>query len=886
MFSDVSGSATALRPGLGWKRGALRPLVLAMLAGGMAGPFALAETAYAQNAPQAAARSYQIAAGPLGAALNQFAAVSGIFLSGAADLTAGKQTAGLQGNHSVSAGLARLLQGTGLEAQAEGGNRYSLRRIGQPQASADSVTELSGITVEAALTPADESATNYTVSRSSSASKLNLALKETPQTITVFTEKLMEDLNATTVNEVMTYAPGVTVLENGVPGAGRVQYFSRGFAINSFQIDGLMTDGAAFGAQNNASNRTAIGFQDTFLYERIDIIRGSSGLTTGQGDPSASLSLVRKRPLAERQIQANLKYGSWDNKRGEFDLSTPINESGSWRTRIVATGERGHSYMDRVKHHGHALYAISELDVTASTRISVGATQLKRRLDGAGPHGLVRATNYGDPTKTPSGNVYHSDLGRSYNNATQWSYRDFYYSNTFATLNHVFANDWEIVGSYNHFSAKSDRFYGVMGSQFYLPEYDVASYVWGREKYENATKAYDVYLKGDFGLLGRRHDFVAGYNQTESRRHEHGYLTSPGPVWPTLPDVDDPRYAQYWNSGQWIRPSAWNDGDVGLPPIDARYQKYGYSWEHSNGYYQSEHKQNGIYASLRLRPLEHLQVIVGGRYGKGERMQDQKTHTTFSPYAGLIYELTPSMNAYAGYARVEKPNVATTSNPVDINGVWLKPLRANTIETGIKAGFFEDRLNLAATYFTMTQDNFPIATDKWVTNPDVIGYVDRAYEGVDGYRIYGVELSLSGQVTPHWQIMAGYVNQHQKVPFDVNNPPYGVAVEDFAEQFFFPKNQFKLFTTYDFLERFTVGGGVTWQSGSLTSNFEASDKGMVPVYQGSYALWNLMARWRLNPNATLGLNVNNVFDKVYFTNASGANFGTPRNVTASISLSF
>lgn len=842
----------------------------------------------AQSTPVESVSHYQIPSGPLAPALNQFAATAGIYLSSSVELTQNKSSMGLHGEYSVAGGLAELLRGTGLQAVPAGGRNYNLRLLAQSQTD-PGVRELDGVTVVAMQSLAAESASNYTVSRSSSASKLDLALKETPQSVTVFTEKLMQDMNANNVDEVLNYTPGVTVIENGVPGAGRVQYFSRGFAVNSFQIDGLMVDGAAFGAQNNASNRTAIGFQDAFLYERLDIIRGSTGLTSGQGDPSASLSFIRKRPLPERKIALNLKYGSWDNKRGEFDFSTPMNESGTLRTRLVATRQDGNSYIERVKQRGDAVYGIIEFDPAPSTTISVGGTRLTRHLDGAGPHGISRVTGYWDYNKNPSYNVYNADeLGRDFNNATQWSYRDFSYTNLFATLDHTFDNDWQFNASFNRFGAKSDRFYGVMGSQFYLPEYDVASYVFHREKYENRNYSYDVSLKGNFQLLGRQHDFVVGANQTRSNRTGHSFRQSPGPGWPTLPDIDDPQYDYYWKTGQWIRPSQWNNGDIGLPPIPESAQKaFGFTDWNTPGFTGTSKKnQKGVYASLRLRPLERLQVILGGRWGKGEEGYAQPS--SFLPYGGLIYELTPSINVYGGYARVEKPNEPASGRPVTLEGDWLKPLKANTIEAGIKAGLFDNSLNLAATYFTMTQDNFPIQTEKWVEDPDYPGNYGRAWTGVDGYRIYGVELSAAGQITPNWSVMTGYVWQRQRIPFDINNPPDGVQIDEFDESFFFPKNAVKLFTTYDFLERYTVGGGVTWHSGGLTSiranSPDAGRRGFLS--QGSYAIYNLMARYRFSDHVTLGVNVNNVFDKWYFTNSSTGNYGPPRNVTASLSLAF
>lgn len=851
----------------------------------------LQSEAHAQGADQTAV--YRIQAGPLGVALNQFAAVSGIYLSGQASLTQGKSSPGLQGSHTVASGLAALLHGTGLEAVPQGNGQYSLREMPQAQSDAG-VHTLSSIRVRAA-SPAQESATNYTVRRSSSASKLELELKETPQSVSVFTEKMVQDLAIGSISEVFEWTPGVTVLENGVPGAGRVVYYARGFAINNFQMDGVMLDGFAFGGQNNASNRTAVGMQDPFVYERMDIVRGSTGLTTGSGDPAASLNFTRKRPLAERRIQANVKIGQWDFRRAEFDFSTPLSDSGAWRARFVGASQRGNSHLDRVSQRGQTGYGITELDITPDTMLSLGFSHLTRNIDGAGPHGTRRSTSYRswDPDlKRYVMKVSSADyLDRSHNSATQWSYRDFSWRNYFVTLEHGFRNGWRVNAAYNRIMATSDRFYGVIGSQFYLPEYDVASYDVYREKYDNHISAYDFNLSGDFELLGRQHDFVIGMNAIKTR--SVGYAFPSGPASLTFPTVDGPNKNSdafsYYYQNQWFRPSAWNEGDVALPYITQSQKDFGFlNWDTPRVGASTATWQRGVYVSARLRPTERLQTILGARYGRGTK--NYHAPRSFIPYAGLVYELTPSTNVYASYTRIEKPQTPSDGRPVGADGQFLDPIQGNSLEFGVKAGLMDNRLNLAASYFTMTQNNVGVMDPNGplVTDPDYPqnGARNPSYKGIDGYRVYGLDLSFAGQITSDWMIAGGYIYQRQNIPDELLE--LAASTEEFEESFFFPKHSIKLFTTYRLSEHWTVGGGVTWQSGGKTSTQEYDENGLARgfVHQGSYALVNLMARYRHNEHLTLGLNINNAFDKWYFTNANIANYGTPRNIVATVQLSF
>ncbi|KAG0789104.1 hypothetical protein G6F22_006810 [Rhizopus arrhizus] len=132
---------------------------------------ASAPPALAQAAPSAdAARRYDVPAGPLGLALGRFAAQAGVVLSFDAQLTQGKQSAGLQGDYGIASGLAAMLAGTGLEAVSQGGNNYGLRVAG--------AQTLAPVEVLGSREPAPSEGTDsYTVGLSTTATKLPMTLR-------------------------------------------------------------------------------------------------------------------------------------------------------------------------------------------------------------------------------------------------------------------------------------------------------------------------------------------------------------------------------------------------------------------------------------------------------------------------------------------------------------------------------------------------------------------------------------------------------------------------------------------------------------------------------------------------------------------------------------
>jgi outer membrane receptor for ferric coprogen and ferric-rhodotorulic acid len=85
------------------------------------------------------------------------------------------------------------------------------------------------------------------------------------------------------------------------------------------------------------------------MFDRVEVVRGATGLVTGAGTPSAAINLVRKRPLAEQKVTLTGAAGSWDNYRGEIDASSPLNDSGTLRGRVVTSYRDANGFRDGQK---------------------------------------------------------------------------------------------------------------------------------------------------------------------------------------------------------------------------------------------------------------------------------------------------------------------------------------------------------------------------------------------------------------------------------------------------------------------------------------------------------------------------------------------------------
>ncbi|AUA57456.1 Ferripyoverdine receptor precursor [Achromobacter spanius] len=793
--------------------GTLAPVACALFTALMA--LASTPPAWAQTADSAAsARRYDVPAGPLGLALSRFAAQAGVVLSFDASLTQGKQSAGLQGEYGIASGLAAMLAGTGLEAVSQGGNNYGVRRA--------SAQTLAPVEVLGSREPGPSEGTDsYTVGLSTTATKLPMSLRETPQSVSVMTRQRLSDQGLNTLEDAIANTPGLTFKKKGSADDNEKGLYARGMEVTNMQVDGVPTH----------KDFNALGL-DTALYDRIEVVRGSTGLLNGAGNPAASINLVRKRPTPEFQAGVGAAVGSWDYKRTEFDLGSPLDEAGKLRGRVVGAWQEGGSFIDRVKQDSQLLYGVIEADLGERTMLTLGGEYQRKHCTACSYFGFPAA--YADGTKT--------DFRQSFNSATDWSRQTRTRYNVFATLDHEFAPLWKGSVTVSHTGDDNDRTYGWFSSNGWAdPNTGRGASLWvAKWPIPKTQNAVDASLSGAFNAFGRQHDLVVGASLSRTRGDYDMYplWTAPG-YDAKIPDIRD------WSGN--------------MPEPD---------WQTTGKRYYTE-KQSSIYGALRLRPTDALSVVLGSRvtwwdqqasynYNDGTSYPDNmREQGVYTPYAGLVYDLTPTLSAYASYTSIFQPQQAQ-----NVSGGVLEPIKGNTYEIGLKSTWLDGQLNGSLALFRTRQDNYAmIDGDKLAPNGD------SAYVAADGAVMRGVEAELSGELTPGWQMQLSYAYVDRRLP------------QGFITQVGLPRHIAKLYTTYRLpgdLSGLTVGGGVRWESGSDYSmrgpggqQFESSQSG--------YALVDLMARYQFNRQWSATLNLNNIFDKKYYasTNVYSNYYGAP-----------
>ncbi|WP_460106091.1 TonB-dependent siderophore receptor [Pseudomonas sp. H2_G10] len=604
-------------------------------------------------------------------------------------------------------------------------------------------------------------------------------------------------------------------------GPGRQSYTARGFDIDNLMYDGIPSGykGASVGAQPNLA-----------MFDRVEVVRGATGLVTGAGNPSAAINLIRKRPLDEQKVTLTGAAGSWDDYRGELDASSPLNDSGTWRGRVVTSYRDANSFIDHAEEYHGLFYAVTEADLSEDTTLTLGYSNQKDK------------TNYFWGASMIGRDGHHLDLPRAYNPGTDWENKDQEINTVFAELRQQLANDWKLQINANY--AEQNALFSGSYQLRWAADKTLARTVY-QAAYDENQAGVDAFASGPFQAFGRTHELVVGASRRIYDMTTHDY--SP--------------YDSYW-------PLTAGKPDF-LHTTDTR----------------EITTQDGFYLTTRLSLADPLKLILGGRLdwydydAHGSNASDYKVTRNLTRYAGLIYELDDQHSVYVSYSDIFTPQSAK-----DTAGTPVKPIVGKNYEVGIKGEYLGGALNASVALFRVDQQNR--ATKVTVQNcPQT-----ECYEASGEIRSQGIDFELQGALTDNWQVGGGYTYARTHTIKDDANPQKVNQQFDTDT----PEHLFKLTTRYNLqgpLEKFRVGGNISWQS-RMYNDIALANGSSYRLQQGAYAVTDLMAGYKVNEHIDLQLNANNIFDRRYYSTIAnsadygGDAYGNPRNMMLTAKYTF
>lgn len=672
----------------------------------------------------------------------------------------------------------------------------------------------------------DNEKQDYAVKTTRAGTKLLLTPRDVPQSVSVVTQQRMQDQQLQTVTDVLNNTTGIT---SNLVDSERSEYYSRGFKITNFTFDGIPTSvGDSWNYGDAAS--------DTAIYDRIEVVRGATGLMTGAGSPSASVNMVRKHADSKEFTgSVSASYGSWNKQRYVADIAGPLNSNGSLRGRVVTGYQDQDSWLDRYHKNKKFLYGVVDADLTEHTTLSLGYDYEK--ADTRDP------TWGGLPVFYSNGSLTH--YNRSLNSAADWTYYHTEVQKLYADLVHNFNNGWSIHVNGTHAkNTFSDKLLNIYSA---FPDETTGEGVTGYGSLDRGKReqtSVDGYASGPFELFGRQHQLMAGVSY--SRQHNQTYSQD------GVTDLDE---YDITSADMGAFNNNWT-GNIAEP-----------QWQ---GWYLNANdviRQKSAYTAARFSLADPLSLIIGARYTEwstnGSSSNMTKSNTT--PYAGLVYDINDTWSAYASYTSIFQPQTYR-----DASGHYLSPVTGKSYETGLKSAWFDGRLTATVAVFRIQQENVGTAIDGVYVNNSS----EQAYYATKGARSKGAEFELNGALTDNLQLTFGATRYVARDSDGRYNPDQ-------------PQTDFKLFTRYQVprLPDLTIGGGINWQNRTF-EDVSAPEGSTQRVYQGSYPLANLFARYQVTKQVAVQANVDNLFDREYYTYMNNYVYGEQRNFSVSVSYQF
>lgn len=514
----------------------------------------------------------------------------------------------------------------------------------------------------------------YAPSDATTATRTDTPLRDTPRTIQVIPEQVLQDQAITRVTDAIQNTSGV--VQDGGFGGTADQLNIRGFFIDDVFVDGFRTNFAS-------------GFTETANVERIEVLRGPASVLFGNTEPSGVINVVTEQPLDEPFYEAELRVGNYGFVRPTIDLTGPLNGDRTILYRLNAAYEFYDGFRDFDQNVDRFFVAPSlEFRLSDATTLNLDLTYLhdERPFDrgflaiGRDIIDIPVTRFLGEP-----------DDFREIESITA-GYR----------IEHEFSDNWRIR---NQFRLSSSEALDFRAEPLALDE---ATGILSRN-FRSNDDIYETYslqtdLLGNFLTGSIEHNLLVGVDL----RRETSVGTQRRLPAGLTPDID-------------IFNPVYDVSD--RPSLD----------DLTNEVRNNNNRTNslGILLQDQIQLLDNLILALSGRFNAvSQNNRDNLSGTTseqditdFTPTVGIVYQPIEPISLYANYARSFQPNFGTNAD-----GDFLDPERGTQYEIGVRAEL-SDRLIASLAFYDITKTNVA-TTDP--DNPDFsIGIGEQRSRGID-----------------------------------------------------------------------------------------------------------------------------------------------------------
>jgi len=718
----------------------------------------------------------------------------------------------------------------------------------QAAESTDSKAQGSSISLGATTVTGEQTEKSYQTEKASS-QKYTAPLVDTPRSVTVIPQQVLQDTAATSLQDALRTVPGITfgAGEGGNPQGDRP--FIRGFdAQSDMYLDGV----------RDAGGQT----REIFDIESIEVSKGPNSTFGGRGSAGGSLNMVSKTAKAGDFLNGGFTYGSDQTRRYTLDVNRQFLDTAAFRLNLMSH-EQNVAGRESVNYDRWGVAPSLTFGLGTENRLNVSYYHLESNdlPDSGIPYG------YSNSSKTAVHAHDKPDDGGDSNNFYGLKDRDFRKTRvdiSTISFEHDFNDAMTLKNTFRH---------GNTGQDYILTQPDDSQHnvnqfgtVWRRANTrvsttETTTNQTDLF--GNFQVMGFKNNYSTGVEFTREETRASSYTVTPNSNPNCTPD-------KVGNSGgQCTSLSNPNPNDV-------------WTGTEARNYYGTNTvgvtKAAYVFDTIELDPkwllnaglrYDAFSTTANTNAATGRTKASNDSHF-FNWQTGLVWKPLDNGSVYLSYATSATPPGGVVGEGVEGNGLVapgstitsdLKPEETVNYELGTKWDVFHDRLSLTAAIFRTEKKNTRVLTDSFT------------YENAGESRVDGLELSASGKITDKWQVFAGYsylkselVDPGQKA--NRNGTINTAAISDKGNEMpNTPKNSFSLWTTYEVMPKLTIGGGAFYVD-------EVYGDTANTVYVPAYTRYDAMASYKLTKNIDLQLNVQNLTDKTYYDKAYAAHFAS------------
>ncbi|WP_413775012.1 TonB-dependent siderophore receptor [Acinetobacter pittii] len=675
-----------------------------------------------------------------------------------------------------------------------------------------------------------EGSGSYTAKSTNTSTKLNLSLRETPQSVKVLTREYLDDRKIDSFQDLMNNITGVSTSRTDE----RQKVYARGFEVDYYLIDGIPS-----------TINLGTGDLDLDIYDRVEVVKGANGLTTGAGNPAMALNMIRKHANS-KELSGNVStsLGSWNSWSSSADISAPLNADGSLRGRMFVKHSDENSFMDFYEKERNVFYGALDYDLSDKTSMSLGATYQELHRDGIRWGGTPAF--YTDGTRT--------NFSRSLTVSAPWTYWDVNTTAVFANLKQNLFNDVNLNVAYTfrkedtdsmllYTAGKVDKATNTSPLKNIDDNKKDNVSVYGA-KAASEENNIDVFINAPFMLFNRPQEIIIGGSGNKNEKTKDIFGGS--------------------NKNQDIEkylggPLNYNDiAQELLQPVVLNGKNA-----------LNETTQTAAYIAGKFQILDPLKIIAGARLSNWKyKSENDKGNREFNnelaPYIGAIYDFAQDHSVYTSYTEIFKPQ-----DRKDVNDQYIDPIKGKSYETGLKSEWFGGRLNTALSVFRIEQSNFAELIPGVFIVRNGTQTTEQAYRAVDGVESKGFEFEADGEINDNWAVNFGIANFEAK-------DAKGTKVNTTNS-----RTTSNLFVKYK-VNQWSAGLGLNYKSKYYTGS------GSSRIEQDAYVLASAMLGYQVDKNIKLQFNIDNIFDEKYYEGIgeNSMNWGTPRNATLSVRYNF